>query len=740
MKQILLLATSTVTTVVLSILALTTQAQNNVGIGTTAPNSKAILELKATNKGFIAPRMTTAQMLAIAPTATESALLVYNTDSACYHFYNGTTWKNLCQQALDTALINKAIKNYLSSNSTTIINILKGDTALFNYTTINNAIINVLTVDTSITNVAIINNGNINLLKVDTSITNVANIGTSNTNYANINNLAVDSTKANFIQTNTINSSTFNGGFSNMDSLYIGGQNITKTITDSIAAQAWLLKGNNAPLANKLGTLNARDLHIVANNQEKITIVNTTGYVGINQAVPSQHLDVAGNLKFDLALMPNGIAGTNGNILVSKGALLAPQWQNGSTLAGTLNNVSWSLLGNSGTNPNTNFLGTTDNKSLRFRTNNTQKMIVDSMGNVGIGTSTPNRLLHLKSNYSLVMEGTISSWLLGSSNTGDDFNIWDDGLGAGIANVFRIDNARNIITSLNGGSVGIGTASPTSKLHVENGTFTQRQTTDVSHSLLQFNTASNRGWQTYHLASTDGTPNGYMLEYFDGSTWNRRMTIDQNGNMGIGVSVPTAKLQVDGGNSSSLGIFYSNNTSLSYVDIYNDNVSSGLVGSNLRLISKNVAGTGYGLVDMVKYKNGLFAIMNSETDPAASIGFGINNVQIQTITSAGNVGIGTANPTEKLEINGSVKITDGTQGAGKVLTSDATGKATWKTPVSSTVVTAVIPAPATLATVAGNNDFYSGISLALAEGVWEIEYQDWGQISTVPTSGFFIRN
>ncbi len=44
------------------------------------------------------------------------------------------------------------------------------------------------------------------------------------------------------------------------------------------------------------------------------------------------------------------------------------------------------------------------------------------------------------------------------------------------------------------------------------------------------------------------------------------------------------------------------------------------------------------------------------------------------------VGIGTSNPSEKLEVNGSIKITDGTQGAGKVLTSDANGKATWVAP------------------------------------------------------------
>lgn len=48
--------------------------------------------------------------------------------------------------------------------------------------------------------------------------------------------------------------------------------------------------------------------------------------------------------------------------------------------------------------------------------------------------------------------------------------------------------------------------------------------------------------------------------------------------------------------------------------------------------------------------------------------------------SGTNIGIGTASaPTAKLEVNGSVKITDGSQGAGKVLTSDADGLASWQT-------------------------------------------------------------
>jgi hypothetical protein len=53
------------------------------------------------------------------------------------------------------------------------------------------------------------------------------------------------------------------------------------------------------------------------------------------------------------------------------------------------------------------------------------------------------------------------------------------------------------------------------------------------------------------------------------------------------------------------------------------------------------------------------------------------------ITFDGNVGIGTLSPGSKLEVAGQVKITGGAPGAGKVLTSDAAGLASWQTPQSS---------------------------------------------------------
>jgi hypothetical protein len=48
----------------------------------------------------------------------------------------------------------------------------------------------------------------------------------------------------------------------------------------------------------------------------------------------------------------------------------------------------------------------------------------------------------------------------------------------------------------------------------------------------------------------------------------------------------------------------------------------------------------------------------------------------------GNIGIGQTNPAARLDVNGQIRITGGTPGNGRVLTSDATGLATWQTPAA----------------------------------------------------------
>ena len=55
----------------------------------------------------------------------------------------------------------------------------------------------------------------------------------------------------------------------------------------------------------------------------------------------------------------------------------------------------------------------------------------------------------------------------------------------------------------------------------------------------------------------------------------------------------------------------------------------------------------------------------------------------RTAIMGGNVGIGTVTPDAKLEVAGEVKITGGAPGDGKVLTSDATGLASWQPPAPS---------------------------------------------------------
>jgi hypothetical protein len=68
------------------------------------------------------------------------------------------------------------------------------------------------------------------------------------------------------------------------------------------------------------------------------------------------------------------------------------------TLLATGANNDWKLAGNAGTTPGTDFIGTTDNKDLAFKTNGSNRMRIESTGDVGIGTTNPTEKLDVNGN------------------------------------------------------------------------------------------------------------------------------------------------------------------------------------------------------------------------------------------------------------------------------------------------------------------------------------------------------
>lgn len=134
----------------------------------------------------------------------------------------------------------------------------------------------------------------------------------------------------------------------------------------------------------------------------------------------------------------------------------------------------WSLDGNSGTNPSTNSLGTTDNQGLSIVTNNTEAIRISETGNVGIGTSNPTTKLHLNgpvplftlqdgsegNNKVLVSnENGVATWKNKPLALMDDFD-W----------IFA-SGYNNLHPIYHRGPVKIGETTPsTLNLHVTNGT------------------------------------------------------------------------------------------------------------------------------------------------------------------------------------------------------------------------------------------------------------------------------
>lgn len=74
--------------------AMVLSTAGSVGIGTTDPDARAILDLSATNRGFLPPRLTTTQRDALSN--RPAGLMIYNVNTNCMDFWNSSVWVSTC--------------------------------------------------------------------------------------------------------------------------------------------------------------------------------------------------------------------------------------------------------------------------------------------------------------------------------------------------------------------------------------------------------------------------------------------------------------------------------------------------------------------------------------------------------------------------------------------------------------------------------------------------------------------
>ena len=72
-------------------------AQENIGIGTNAPDPSAVLDIRSTDRGILIPRTDTSAVNAYLTSvgSAETGLMIFQTSDASFYFFNGSKWEKI---------------------------------------------------------------------------------------------------------------------------------------------------------------------------------------------------------------------------------------------------------------------------------------------------------------------------------------------------------------------------------------------------------------------------------------------------------------------------------------------------------------------------------------------------------------------------------------------------------------------------------------------------------------------
>jgi hypothetical protein len=277
----------------------------------------------------------------------------------------------------------------------------------------------------------------------------------------------------------------------------------------------------------------------------------------------------------------------------------------------------------------------------------TERMRIDSSGNVGIGTSAP------LGRFTSERAAASAGWAIAGKSAGvaNESGIYIDGSnnaelaarnGSGTLAVRIGSTGDSYINS--GGNVGIGTSSPASKLDVVTGvagqiftfrggggTFGFASGVLGGVNALELTTADTSGVQATRMMIRGGTDNA-DIEFYRGARTAETISMfieGDNGNVGIGTSSPASKLDVNGtiwarASAGAIGM-----------DVLGRSADN---AGQIRFLN-NAANTVLGT--LATYGNDV-ALLNNTA--AYSLLLGTNGTERMRIDSSGNVGIGTSSP------------------------------------------------------------------------------------------------